>query len=117
MRQRIASRQKNDTDDPTKVLAVVTAQIKNVKRFGRIRATKEGNSATLTKVTVLQDTSHLDPSTGKTIYRNQTTGNISDTPPYITVDIKKELEKFILEHNRKHFSKAKNLPWNIYPPE
>ena len=94
-------------------MAVVTAQIRNVERFGCIRATKENKSAPLTKVTILQDTPHLDPSTVKNIYHNQATGIISDTPTSITINIKEELDNVILERNRKHFSKAKNSPWNI----
>ena len=58
---------------------------------------------------------HLDPSTGNTVYCDQLTGDTSPTPTYITIDIKDELDKVILARNRKHFSKAKDAPWNSYP--
>ena len=102
--------------DPVKALAVVTAQIRNGERFRRIRATKSNKSNPLTKVTILQETPHLDPGTGKTVYRNKVTGEITQELTYITIDIKEELDDVILERNRKHFSKAKNSPWNIPPP-
>ena len=115
LRQRIASRKKSEDNDPVKALAIVTAQIRISERFGRIRATKERNNNALTKVTILQDTIHIDPTTSKTVYRNKHTGDITESPTYKTVDIKNELEKVILERNQKHFSKAKNSPWNIPP--
>ena len=115
LRQRIATRKKSNIQDPAQALAVVTAQTRNIERFSHIRATKKNKTTPLTKVTILRETSHLDPSRGNTVYRNQITGSISDTPTYTTIDVKDELDQVLLARNRKHFSKAKDTLWNSFP--
>ena len=67
-------------------------------------------------ITISTNISSTGKSTGKTIYRNQATGDMSNILTYITIDIKDELDKVILKQNRKYFAKAKNTPWNNPPP-
>lgn len=42
-------------------------------------------------------------------------GDLSKPQTYITIDIKDELDKVILERNKKHFEKAKHTPQNKLP--
>lgn len=67
----------------------------------------------LQRVTITNEILHLDSSTGETDYINKTSGIVSTTPTYTTIDIKEELQKVILERNTQHFAKATNKPWII----
>ena len=68
-------------------------------------------TSTLTKVTVTNDTAHLDTTSGKKIYRDRQTGTISNKSILTTINLKEELGKAILARNKQHFSKAKESPW------
>lgn len=66
---------------PIKYLQVITAQLWNIERFTRIKATKVTQSEPPTKITIIKETPHLDPNTGETIYMKNVKGAMENTLP------------------------------------
>jgi hypothetical protein len=109
LKERIASR-KTSCDLPiADALKIIDRQLRSKKVYSRIaRAVKEFSSQSLTKVEIVRESTHLDPTTGAlvTLQAGRT-----------VVDTRKELETAILARNQAHFAQAKTdrTPWTERP--
>ena len=116
LKERIALRKTSSLLSSEKSIIIIDKLIKSNGVHANIRKVLSPYSQQmLTKVKIIKETVHLNPSTGETIYIDPQSNKQSKTPTFVTIDSKQELEKAILNRNKKHCAQAKHTPWNTFP--
>ena len=116
LRERIAQRKMSSKLPLEKAIKEIDKQLRCNGTYTRIRKLITPNIyQSLLKVEIIKESIHLDPNSGKTIYIDPITNQSVQDPTVITIDTKEELEKAILQRNKRHFAQAKNTPWNQEP--
>ena len=115
-RERIAQQKYHHVSHLKKAIQCLDRQIWDKNSFKRIKHTfAKRATAPIKRVQTWHESEHIDPETGKKIYKNKNNNKIVNNPTPIILSTKADVEKIILQRNKHHFAKAKETPWHQPP--